>query len=98
MKAMEIKRFAYAFDANDFVEGAVWEVPEPVPPSEHSYKYRLVYIVDGARIIGFDNERGKGDRQHDGTGENVYVFRGIDQLLEDLANAVEAWRLANGKA
>jgi hypothetical protein len=97
MKAAEIKRFAYAFGANDFVEGVVWEVPEPVPPSGHSYKYRLVYIVDGLRIVGFDNERGKGDHRHNGTSEIAYEFRGIDQLLEDFASAVEAWRLANGK-
>ncbi len=98
MKAREIKRFAYAFGANDFVEGVVWEIPEPVPPSEHSDKYRLAYVVDGRRIIGFDNERGKGDHRHDGADENVYAFRGIDQLLEDFASAVEAWRLANDKA
>jgi len=97
MKATEVKRFAYAFGANDFVEGVVWEVPEPVPPSGHRYKYRLVYVVDGVRIIGFDNERGKGDHRHDGTSEIAYAFRGVDQLLEDFASAVEAWRLANGK-
>jgi hypothetical protein len=98
MKATEVKRFTYAFGANDLVEGNVWEVPEPAPPSGHTCKYRLVYIVDGSRIIGFDNERGKGDHRHDGVSEIASEFRGIDQLLADFAGAVEAWRLANGKA
>ncbi len=69
----------------------------PVPPSGHSYKYRLVYIVDGQRIIGFDNERGKGDHQHRFEIETYYEFRGVDALIEDFATAVEAWRQANGK-
>jgi hypothetical protein len=98
MKAIEIKRIAYAFGANDFVEGVVWAVPNPDHPSEHTYKYRLVYIVDGKRVLGFDNERGKGDHRHDGANEAAYAFLGIDQLLEDFASAVEEWRLANGKA
>ncbi|QWF72164.1 hypothetical protein KEF85_06860 [Methylomonas paludis] len=29
------------------IEGVVWELPKPVPPSEHQIKYRLVYIVAG---------------------------------------------------
>jgi len=44
-----------------FIEAVVWEVPDPVPLSEHRYKYRLVFIVEGQRIVGYDNERGKGD-------------------------------------
>jgi len=39
----------------------IWKVPKPVPPTEHGYKYRAVYVVDGVRIVGFDNERGKGE-------------------------------------
>jgi len=26
--------------------------------------YRMVYVVRGVRVIGFDNERGKGDHMH----------------------------------
>jgi len=37
------------------------EVPEPVPPTEHGYKYSAVYVVNGVRVVGFDNERGKGE-------------------------------------
>ena len=38
--------------------------PTPVPPTEHSFKYRAVYALNGERIVGFDNERGKGDHCH----------------------------------
>ncbi len=55
-----------------FIEGVVWELPEPVPPSEHRIKYRLVYIVAGQRLVGYDNERGKGDHKHIGNDEFPY--------------------------
>jgi len=42
----------------------VRELGEPVPPCTHCYKYRLVYIVDGVKVLGYDNERGKGDHRH----------------------------------
>jgi len=35
-----------------------------VPPCGHAFKYRLVYVLNGERLVGFDNERGKGDHQH----------------------------------
>ncbi len=38
----------------------VWRLPEPALPCAHPFKYRLVYVVEGERVIGFDNERGKG--------------------------------------
>ena len=49
-----------------FVEIIVWQVPKPVPPSGHPFKYRLVYVVKGKRVVGYDNERGKGDHRHVG--------------------------------
>lgn len=74
------------------VEGVIWKVPAPVPPSIHEYKYRLAYLVDGARVLGFDNERGKGDHCHIGGEEMPYVFRGVEQLAEDFIQAIEQRR------
>ena len=70
----------------------IWKVPKPVPPTEHGYKYRAVYVVDGVRIVGFDNERGKGDHCHIDGKELPYAFIGVDQLLEDFIAAVETRR------
>ncbi|HWX51550.1 MAG TPA: DUF6516 family protein [Roseomonas sp.] len=64
-------------------EEVIWRVPAPVPPSQHAYKYRLVYIVGGQRRIGYDNERGKGDHRHHHGAEFPYTFRGLAALLED---------------
>ena len=63
-----------------------------MPPTEHGYKYRAVYVVDGVRIVGFDNERGKGDHCHMDGKDLPYAFIGVGQLLEDFIAAVETRR------
>ena len=70
----------------------IWQVPDPVPPCKHPYKYRLVYIVDSLRVIGYDNERGKGDHHHVDGIEAPYQFINIDQLIEDFILNVERRR------
>ena len=72
------------------VEMVVWRVPEPVPPSEHSFKYRLVFVHDGKRVVGYDNERGKGDHKHLGQRELPYKFVDIETLMADFLRDVEA--------
>lgn len=60
MKATLLLHERVAFDDGSFAELVLWRVPEPVPPTDHGFKYRLAYIVDGERVVGYDNERGKG--------------------------------------
>ena len=69
--------------AGGIVEMVVWCVPEPVPPSGHPFKYRLVFVRDGKRLVGYDNERGKGDHRHLGATELPYLFVDETRLLED---------------
>lgn len=97
MGAELVIRRRIAYGNRDFVE-MVWRVPEPVPPSNHGFKYRLVYIVDGRRVLGFDNERGKGDHRHDGDLEEPYQFTSIEELVSDFIEAVTQWRSDHGKA
>jgi len=82
MKATELFHSKDAYGAG-FVEIVIWHLPEPVPPSEHPYKYRLVYVVEGKRIVGYDNERGKGDHKHLGNREEPYRFANPQQLMAD---------------
>jgi hypothetical protein len=74
------------------LEVVIWKVSKPVPPTEHGYKYRAVYVVDGVRIVGFDNERGKGDHCQMNGKELPYIFTSVDQLLEDFIVAVDTRR------
>jgi hypothetical protein len=69
--------------AGGIIEMVVWRVPDPVPPSEHPFKYRLVFVRGGKRLVGYDNERGKGDHRHIGKSEMRYKFVDETQLFED---------------
>lgn len=88
MKAKCLHKFRQAY-GDGLIEGVIWEVPEPVPPSEHPYKYRLVYIVEGRRVVGYDNERGKGDHKHLGDTEVAYIFQDVPKLLADFKQDLE---------
>lgn len=92
MTAQLITRFKNITPDGGVIELVVWKVPQPVPPTQHGYKYRAVYALQGVRVVGFDNERGKGDHCHlDGT-EVPYVFTSVEQLIEDFIAAVAARR------
>ena len=71
------------------VEMVVWSVPLPVPPSQHPFKYRLVFVRNGQRVVGYANERGKGDHKHIGARELEYRFTDIDTLVGDFLRDVE---------
>jgi len=88
MKAVLIHQFKQAHGKNR-IEGVIWRVPVPVPPAQHGYKYRLVYVVDGVRVVGYDNERGKGDHRHIGGKETPYHFVDVPTLLRDFLKDVE---------
>ena len=88
MRAKELFRVKDAYGAG-IVEIVIWQVPEPVSPSEHPYKYRLAYIVEGKRLIGYDNERGKGDHKHLNDREEAYHFVSPQQLMADFLTEVK---------
>ena len=91
MKAELLYRERYEASETAFYEVVVWSVPKPVAPTEHLFKYRLVLIANGERVIGFDNERGKGDHRHKGATELPYRFVSVEQLLDDFFREVDLW-------
>ena len=92
MKAELITRFRDIADDGTGLEMVVWRVPDPVPPSGHRFKYRLVCVESGRRVVGFDNERGKGDHKHFGDREEPYTFVDVDRLIDDFIQEVERWK------
>jgi hypothetical protein len=52
-------------------------------------KYSLFYGRDGLRIVGYDNERGKGDHKHLGEMETRYRFVSVEKLVADFLADVE---------
>jgi hypothetical protein len=83
MSAQLVVRDRRLLDDGALIEVVIWKVPEPVPPTTHGWKYRLYYGRPGTRIVGYDNERGKGDHHHLGGREEPYVFVSLERLLED---------------
>lgn len=92
MRATLIHRFKDVTPDGGIIELVVWRVPESVVPSSHDFKYRAAYALNGVRVVGFDNERGKGDHCHIGGVERSYVFVSVEQLIEDFIAAVDAAR------
>jgi Family of unknown function (DUF6516) len=88
MKAMLLAKAKEVRDDGSIVEIVVWQLPEPLPPSTHGYKYRLYYGIGGVTRVRFDNERGKGDHRHINEREEVYVFTTLEKLLEDFQRDV----------
>jgi hypothetical protein len=74
------------------LEMKLWRVPSPVPPSAHEFKYSLFYGRPGAREIGYDNERGKGDHKHVRHVETSYRFETVEKLVADFLSDVRTLR------
>lgn len=90
MKAELLLRERYVFDDGAVLEMVIWRVPVPVDGSGHHYKYRLFYGRSGKRLIGYDNERSKGDHRHAGPRQEDYVFSNVETLVRDfLADVVQ---------
>lgn len=98
MKAVPLIRRRVVLAADAFAEVVVWRVPEPVPPSEHPFKYRLAYVVQGECVLRYDNEQGKGDHRHFGAEESGYVFSSPEQLMQDFNADIARWNHAHGRS
>ena len=92
MKALLLARTKEIRDDGSIVEVVVWELPEPLSPCTHRYKYRLYFgSGTGTSRVRYDNERGKGDHRHVDEVESEYTFTTVDQLLDDFERDVAFW-------
>ena len=88
MSAVLLHRERLDLDDGSVVEMVLWFVPEPVAGSCHPYKYRLYFGRGGVRLVGYDNERGKGDHRHRFGIEEPYRFTTVEQLMSDFLEDV----------
>ena len=88
MSARLLLRSKEVLSDGAIVEMIIWRVPTPVPGSRHFYKYRLYYGRGGVRLVGYDNERGKGDHRHLYGVETRYDFTNVDRFVSDFLAAV----------
>ncbi|MEW6513316.1 MAG: DUF6516 family protein [Pseudomonadota bacterium] len=94
MGADLLYRHRVDFDDGAILEIVLWRLPRPVEGCDHVFKYRLFYGKDGQRIIGYDNERPKGDHCHRDGVEMPYEFEGPEKLIDDFFRAVDEKRRA----
>ena len=83
------------YDDAAVAELKIWLTPQPVPGSAHGLKYSLYYGRGGKRLVGYDNERGKGDHRHYGDREESYAFTSVEQLVADFE--ADVTRLRGGE-
>ena len=74
------------------VEMKIWEVATPVAGTDHKLKYSLFYGAKGKRLVGYGNERGKGDHRHIGDHQERYVFKTVELLMADFLADVRRLR------
>jgi len=90
-KAKLVIKDRFEFQDGGIVEIRIWEVPTS-QDKPHGYKYSLVYIAKGKRVIGYDNAESQGDHKHDGEKAEAYEFNGIDKLIDDFYNDIRRVR------
>ena len=71
-------------DEEAIAELKVFQVPISIHyPEGLKYSLFLVFKDSGKLIIGVDNHKPKGPHLHIGNNESVYIFRSMDELVDD---------------
>lgn len=76
-------------DDGSIVEIVIWELPAPLTPCRHRFKYRLYFGAAGECRVRYDNERGKGDHRHVRGRERPYAFVDVPTLIRDFLSDVK---------
>ncbi|MGN6551840.1 MAG: toxin-antitoxin system TumE family protein [Pararhizobium sp.] len=76
-------RWRKRFDGGAIVEIRIWRLPHSTQERPHGLNYSLFYGRAGPRIVGYDNELGKGDHRHYREREEAYTFVSFRQLVLD---------------
>ena len=93
MKAQRIFYDKAVLPDGSILEMTIWKLPHTTSERPHGLKYSLFFGLNGKRIVGYDNERGKGDHKHLGDVEIRYRFVSVEKLVADFLADVER---ANG--
>jgi len=89
---MEAKRIFYdkaVLADGAIVEMIIWQLPQATTERPRGLKYSLFYGRDGERVVGYDNERGKGDHKHVRGVETRYRFVNVERIVADFLADVE---------
>ena len=85
-------RDKYIYTDGAIREMVIWSLPETDSERPQGLKYRLYYGYPGKCLVRYDNERGKGDHQHDAGKEEPYTFISVEKLIQDFKADIERLR------
>ncbi len=74
------------------IEITIWRLPKADAERPHGLKYSLFYGKGGKRLVGYDNERGKGGHRHIMDREEPYAFVSEEKLIADFMMDVRKMR------
>ena len=92
MNARLVKHEKIIDELGNTVEIKMWKLSEPTKDKPYGYKYSLVYVVEGIRMIGYDNAEGKGDHKHIRDKTKPYRFISLKRLADDFYKDVERYK------
>jgi len=72
----------------ELVEMKIWRVPKSEDFPDR-VKYSFVYVKNKERILGYDNERGKGHHRHYKNEETKIDFKDPETLLNQFKEEIE---------
>lgn len=87
IKAKLVLHTKYLDEQGGLVEMKAYHVPRTAS-TPHGFKYALVYIRDGQRLVGYDNHERKGDHRHYRAHTTPYAFTTVERLIEDFLDDV----------
>ena len=95
-KAKLVLHTKYVDEQGGLVEMKAYDVPR-TPATPYGFKYSLVYVYKGQRLIGYDNHEHQGDHRHFHDTTTPYVFTTIEHLIEDFRRDVAATKKELGQ-
>jgi hypothetical protein len=91
MKAELVMHQKVTNEDGDTVEIKIWQLTATNADKPHGYRYSFAYIVNGERVIGYDNGEGKRDHRHYRGKEEPYHFESIDRLFDDFYSDIRGY-------
>ena len=83
VKAVPLYRDKAVWPDGFILEMTIWRLPGVSLERPHGLKYSLYYGRSGERIVGYDNEAGKGDHRHIRNRESPYALTTVEALVAD---------------
>ena len=94
MKAQLVRHEKLTDELGNTIEIKLWGI-SPTTDKPHGFKYSLAYVVNGKRVVGYDNSEQKGDHRHYGNKEEPYIFTNLRQLAKDFMTDIEKLKRRN---